>query len=157
MELADRIVVMNAGHIEQIGRPGDLYLEPDTLTVARFIGQMNKATVTLRGGRADWLGQPVALSAPDGPVTLLCRPEDLQRDRAGITGRVTRVVDLGPMIRVTIATDDGATLTWLCGRDDQPQPGAPLTLRPSRLLAYRDGQRLGTAAPVADRSRTERA
>jgi putative spermidine/putrescine transport system ATP-binding protein len=157
MELADRIVVMHAGRIEQIGQPGDLYLEPETLSVARFIGQMNEATVTLKAGRADWLGQPVALPAPDGPVTLLCRPEDLHRDRAGITGRVARVVDLGPMIRITIATEEGATLTWVCSRENQPQPGAPLTLRPSRLLAYRDRQRLGTAAPVSDRSRAERA
>jgi putative spermidine/putrescine transport system ATP-binding protein len=157
MELADRIVVMHAGKIEQIGRPGDLYLEPETLTVARFIGQMNEATVTLRGGRADWLGQPVAIPAPDGPVTLLCRPEDLQRDRAGIAGRVTRVIDLGPMIRVTVATEEGATLTWVCGREGQPQTGAQLTLHPSRLLAYRDGQRLGTAAPVAEHNIAERA
>jgi putative spermidine/putrescine transport system ATP-binding protein len=156
MELADRIVVMHAGRIEQIGRPGDLYLEPETLTVARFIGQMNEATVTLRAGRADWLGQTIALAAADGPVTLLCRPEDLMRASVGIAGRVTRVIDLGPMIRVTVATEEGATLTWVCGREGQPQTGAPLTLCPSRLLAYRDGQRLGTAVPAGDFSRTER-
>jgi putative spermidine/putrescine transport system ATP-binding protein len=156
MELADRIVVMDAGKIEQIGQPGDLYLEPQTLTVARFIGQMNEATVALCGGRADWLGQDVAISAPDGPVTLLCRPEDLVRDRAGSAGRVTRVIDLGPMIRVTVVTEEGATLTWVCGREAVPQPGARLSLRPSRLLAYRGGQKLGTALPTEAKDRVER-
>lgn len=148
MELADRIVVMNAGQIEQIGPPADLYLDPQTLIVARFIGQMNEATVPLRNGRADWMGQQVALVESDGDVTLLCRPEDLRADAAGITGRVSRIIDLGPMLRISMATEEGATLTWLCNRNEAPALGAPLTLRPSRLLAYKHGIRTATEATM---------
>jgi len=148
MELADRIVVMHSGHIEQIDPPGPLYLEPRTLTVARFIGQMNEATVPLVGGRANWLGQTVALQAPDGEVTLLGRPEDLAPGPGGIAGRVGRIVDLGPMLRVSVVTDAGAALTWLCARGDAPAPGARLTLVATRLLAYQDGRRVGTAIPA---------
>ena len=152
MELADRIVVMNAGRIEQIGPPGDLYLEPQTLTVARFIGQMNEATVPVVKGRADWLGLPVALNASDGDATLMCRPEDLRPDPSGISGRVARIIDLGPMLRLTIATDEGATLTWLCPRAQVPQPGAPLALLPTRLLVYQNGTRVGTAIPAPQKA-----
>jgi putative spermidine/putrescine transport system ATP-binding protein len=152
MELADRIVVMNAGRIEQIGPPGELYLEPQTLTVARFIGQMNEATVPVRAGRADWLGLPVALAAPDGPVTLLCRPEDLRPDPTGIPGRIARIIDLGPMLRVSVAAEDGATLTWLCPRSAAPALGGAVTLLPARLLVYRDGQRIGVANPAPQRA-----
>jgi putative spermidine/putrescine transport system ATP-binding protein len=155
MELADRIVVMQAGRIEQIGPPGDLYLEPQTLTVARFIGQMNEATVHVAGGRANWLGQPVALNAPDGEVTMLCRPEDLRRDPSGIRGRVARIIDLGPMLRVSIATDEGATLTWLCPRRDAPAPGAALSLLPARLLIYQNGTRIGTVMPAPQKTLLE--
>jgi putative spermidine/putrescine transport system ATP-binding protein len=150
MELADRIVVMDAGRIEQIGPPGELYLDPKTLTVARFIGQMNEATVTFRTGRADWLGQQVTLPAADGPVTLLCRPEDLRPDPSGIPGRITRVIDLGPMMRVTVATDAGATLSWLCNRDVTPKSGAAIRLSATRLLAFQDQRRIGVAQPVSE-------
>jgi putative spermidine/putrescine transport system ATP-binding protein len=157
MELADRIVVMNAGRIEQIGPPGSLYMEPETLTVARFIGQMNEATVPVAKGQANWLGLPVALNTPDGAVTMLCRPEDLRPDPAGIRGRVARIIDLGPMLRLSIATDEGATLTWLCPRGGEvPQPGAMLSLLPSRLLVYRDGIRIGTVAPAPQKLLMER-
>ena len=157
MELADRIVVMNAGRIEQIGPPGELYLEPETLTVARFIGQMNEATVPLVKGRADWLGQPVALNAPDGEVTMVCRPEDLRPDPSGIPGRVARIIDLGPMLRVSVATDEGATLTWLCPRGEVPGPGAPMSLLPTRLLVYQNGTRVGTAKPAPQKALLESA
>ena len=155
MELADRIIVMSAGKIEQIGPPGELYLEPRTLTVARFIGQMNEATVPVKAGRTNWLGLPIALQAPDGPVTLLCRPEDLQPDPSGIAGRVARIIDLGPMLRITVATDEGATLTWLCPRSAAPALGRTVTLLPARLLVYRDDQRIGIASPSAQKALLE--
>jgi putative spermidine/putrescine transport system ATP-binding protein len=155
MELADRIVVMSAGRIEQIGPPGELYLEPQSLTVARFIGQMNEATVPVSGGRANWLGQQVALNAPDGEVTMLCRPEDLRMDPSGIPGRVVRIMDLGPMLRVSVATDEGASLTWLCPRGEVPQAGASLSLLPTRLLVYQDGARIGTAIPASQKALLE--
>src|SRR4249920_2804053 len=52
MTLADRIVVLNAGLIEQVGSPMTLYLHPDNLFVARFIGSpaMNTVACTIEGG-----------------------------------------------------------------------------------------------------------
>jgi sn-glycerol 3-phosphate transport system ATP-binding protein len=80
MTLADRLVVLNAGLVEQVGRPIDLYEKPASLFVAGFIGspgmnllpaERHGATVTLAGG-----GRLIGfMPAGDGPFTLGVRPE----------------------------------------------------------------------------------
>ena len=84
MTLADRIVVLRAGRVEQVGRPMDLYNDPDNLFVAGFIGspQMNFL-------------KAAALGAPG--ETLGVRPEHLQVSRKGgmIEGQVSHVEKLG--------------------------------------------------------------
>ncbi|MBL9049581.1 MAG: ABC transporter ATP-binding protein [Tabrizicola sp.] len=67
MAIADRIVVMNAGRIEDLGPPREVYLHPKTLFTAGFMGEVNRIPVT--GGRAPFGPVPVA----DG--MLLIRPE----------------------------------------------------------------------------------
>ncbi len=67
MAIADRIVVMNAGRIEDHGPPREVYLQPKTLFTAGFMGEVNRIPVV--GGRAPF--GPVSL--PDG--TLCIRPE----------------------------------------------------------------------------------
>ncbi|MBF9048291.1 sn-glycerol-3-phosphate ABC transporter ATP-binding protein UgpC [Rhodobacterales bacterium LSUCC0031] len=79
MTLADRVVVMNKGVIQQVGTPTDIYDRPANTFVAGFIGSpaMNLLTGTLHGGV--FTGQNVqiaGLSGPDGPVTLGFRAED---------------------------------------------------------------------------------
>jgi putative spermidine/putrescine transport system ATP-binding protein len=157
MELADRIVVMDNGRIEQIGRPNELYLEPRSLTVARFIGQTNICDTTIAGGRADWFGADLVTDCGDGPAIILCRPEDLAPAANGASVRVDRVTDLGPMIRLHLTSDDGGQLVWLRARSGAPNPGDRLLLMPGRLQVYRDGERIGTAraaSPFEARART---
>ncbi len=120
MELADRIVVMQAGRIEQIAPPGSLYRHPKTLAVAQFIGAMNTCPATLRRAQANWYGIPLRLAAPDGESALLCRPEDLYPDPHGAPAKVTRVIDLGQHIKVTLMTPDGDLLTMTCPREAAP-------------------------------------
>ena len=80
MTLADRIVVMRAGAIEQAGRPEELYENPDNLFVAGFIGspKMNFMPARLAGGTVD-LGQGATLAMPglpgNGAITVGVRPE----------------------------------------------------------------------------------
>jgi putative spermidine/putrescine transport system ATP-binding protein len=157
MELADRIAVMNAGRIEQIGAPDALYLEPRTLTVARFIGTMNEGEALIEKGRAKWYGADLTTRCADGPAVILCRPEDFEVSAAGIDMTVARVIDLGPVLRVNVVTAAGAALVWLCPRDLAPMPGTRIRLMPRHLNVYRDGQRIGAAAPVpvaVERKRT---
>jgi ABC-type sugar transport system ATPase subunit len=90
MTLADRIVVLNAGAIEQVGAPMELYHNPANLFVARFIGSpaMNVLPATIEGANGDARvraegGDPIRVSnkIPSGskgrPATLGVRPEDL--------------------------------------------------------------------------------
>ncbi|OHV75774.1 ABC transporter ATP-binding protein [Rhizobium sp. LCM 4573] len=90
MTLADRIVVLSAGRIEQVGAPLELYERPDNLFVARFIGSpaMNviPATVTetgeateveLKGGKSVRVPVPSAASEKGKRASFGVRPEDL--------------------------------------------------------------------------------
>jgi spermidine/putrescine transport system ATP-binding protein len=74
MALADRIVVMNAGRIEDVGKPHDVYLKPRTLFSAAFMGEINRIEGVGNGDRFETaLGTLPA--AAKGRATLLIRPE----------------------------------------------------------------------------------
>ena len=101
MTLADKIVVLRAGRVEQVGAPLDLYRDPDNLFVAGFIGSpaMNLLTATsVEGGiKVPALGDAVLPCKPPGHVKDLVagfRPQDL-RIEAGETHRVEMTEALG--------------------------------------------------------------
>ena len=96
MTLADRIVVMNAGRIQQIGTPKEVYNKPANQFVAGFIGspQMNFFNVTYKDGYIDD-GQGIKLEVPEGRAKVLdakgyngkaivmgLRPEDIHMEEA---------------------------------------------------------------------------
>jgi lactose/L-arabinose transport system ATP-binding protein len=107
MTLADRIVVLRAGHIEQIGRPLDLYNDPDNLFVAGFVGspKMNfiKAqiaghdargvVVELAGQEKTRITQPLAGAAPEvgSKVIVGVRPEHFGSAGEGDTDLVVAI------------------------------------------------------------------
>ena len=99
MTLADRLVVLNAGRIEQIGTPLQVYRHPATTFVAGFIGApaMNLLPAQIADGQLHLAGAAVApMTRAAGPVTLGIRPEDLRRDPAGpIRMRLRHVEELG--------------------------------------------------------------
>ncbi|MEM8978074.1 MAG: ABC transporter ATP-binding protein [Pseudomonadota bacterium] len=79
MTLADRVVVMSKGIVQQVGTPTDIYDNPANTFVAGFIGSpaMNLVDGTLKGGVFEGPGMRVeGFSAPDGAVTLGYRAED---------------------------------------------------------------------------------
>ncbi len=102
MTLADRLVVLNGGRIEQMGTPLEVYRRPASTFVAAFIGSpaMNLLNADCDGGTAS-LGEarlPVA-AHHSGPVTLGMRPEDMRPVAPGSAGaftmRVSYVEELG--------------------------------------------------------------
>jgi lactose/L-arabinose transport system ATP-binding protein len=103
MTLADKIVVLRAGRIEQVGAPMDLYRDPDNRFVAGFIGSpaMNFLDGVVRGGQVEVpaLRRSVSLPvrmAPEGTaVHVGLRPEHLAVDPAGDTHRVDLTEALG--------------------------------------------------------------
>ena len=99
LSLGDRICVMNAGEILQIGNPKEIYSNPRTLFVAQFIGEMNfvEGCVVGMNEVESALGRFVC-SVPDtygigARVTLAIRPEDLSVTHDGgpdaLTGKIT--------------------------------------------------------------------
>jgi iron(III) transport system ATP-binding protein len=117
LTMADRIVVMNQGVIEQVGTPLDIYRSPATAFVADFIGTMNFVPGTVVGPDRVRMGQVELACDADGlaqgtSVTIAVRPEDIVVQ--GITGeeenvfeaRVAAMEFLGSFFRVDLA--DGA-------------------------------------------------
>ena len=89
LTMADRIVVMNQGVIEQIGTPVEIYREPATAFVADFIGTMNFVAGTISGPGKVRLGTVELACVADGldqglPVSIAVRPEDIVIQ--GVTG-----------------------------------------------------------------------
>jgi iron(III) transport system ATP-binding protein len=85
LTMADRIVVMNHGVVEQIGTPWDIYAEPSSLFVARFVGQMNLISA-VADARPGWARvgalalryRPGPGGPPGAPLTLGIRPEEVR-------------------------------------------------------------------------------
>ena len=110
MSLADRIVVMRDGEIEQIGAPRAVYDQPATRFVAEFIGSppMNFLPATAVGPLANgaaWLGvRPEHLTIDSQSAS---GPGDLS-----VEGRITLIEDLGAdaYVHVSLAEADGATV-----------------------------------------------
>jgi lactose/L-arabinose transport system ATP-binding protein len=125
MTLADKIVVLRSGRIEQVGRPLDLYNDPDNRFVAGFIGSpsMNFVSGQVEGGQtitARGLGQPVttgaALPAKGAEVTVGLRPQHL-RITEGTTHRVELTEALGGVSYVHLTAPSGEKL--IVERHDQ--------------------------------------
>ena len=127
LSMSDRVVVMRAGHVEQIGTPRDVYENPCNLFVAGFVGEINvfDAEVTEVPGDGRLVGQiegrRITLPARNGgfavgdALHVLLRPEDLRieyledrpADKAGFFGRVRERSYTGKTIDTLIELDDG--------------------------------------------------
>ena len=139
MTMADRIVVMNGGHIEQQGTPEQLYDRPDSLFVAGFIGSpaMNFLPGVLRDGRIVLEGGlalpfPSSTARTGQEVTLGIRPEDIRPalDEGGTGGIAAELVDVEPTGVDTLVLCRIAGLPVMASVRDRfrAAPGSPLRL-----------------------------
>jgi spermidine/putrescine transport system ATP-binding protein len=94
MAIADRIVVMNAGAIEDEGRPDRIYREPATLFAADFMGEMNHIpAMASQNGVETPIGLLPLETSVEGPVVVCIRPEALATSPGGIALGPARVRD----------------------------------------------------------------
>ena len=144
LSISDRIVVMNAGNIEQLGAPHDIYNKPATRFVATFVGQLNSLEATVLDpaaktvaidGQAVTIPQLPATAAANAAITLTLRPEVAAigaREGNDITlsGTIADVTFLGSVIRLRVAL--GQNLLSLDTFNDQrtapPARGEKVTI-----------------------------
>ena len=120
MDIADQIVLMNHGRIEQVGEPRELYEEPANEFVMTFVGPVNR------------LGESFV------------RPHDLElRDEPNgetTAGRVERIVHLGFEVRVELLLEDGRDVWAQVTRDEAEKlelaPGGAMFVRPRRAKVF---------------------
>ena len=139
MTMADKIVVLQQGRVEQIGRPLDLYREPANLFVASFIGspQMNL------------ISGPAAARA--NAATIGVRPEHLvaSADGEGWRGRVLSAEYLGSDTYLSVETEEAGRLQVRTDGSFAPKPGDALRLSPAAGHLHRfnaEGRAVGHGA-----------
>ncbi len=108
-EVSDRVVLMNAGRIEQVGTPAQVFEEPASPFVMRFLGAVNVFQGHVDGERA--YVNDLAFAAPGATARkaahVYVRPHELELHRAPVAGsfpaRVERLVPLGAAVRVELS------------------------------------------------------
>jgi sulfate transport system ATP-binding protein len=143
MELADRVVVLNQGQIEQIGSADEVYDAPASPFVFSFIGESSALPVVVRDGRVVLGDTPIeigAASAADGPAMLHFRPHDAAIGKPGdsaIDGTVTSVRRHGSMRRLELSVGTKGTRVEIDARPDFPvRPGGVVAFLPTRWHLY---------------------
>lgn len=149
LSLSDRIVLLNAGHVEQEGTPNEIYNQPATSFASNFIGSANllpAEIIDAPSGPAAKLadGQLLGLSPGEpvrGKATLALRQEDLSlvSDGTGPKAKIRTRVFLGARNRYVL-TLGGATIRALTGNDVLFDDGAEvgLAIDPTRIRVIRD-------------------
>ena len=137
LAVADRVAVMRAGVIEQIGTPEELYSRPSSPFVAEFIGLSNRIAGVLVPGGVEVLGQvlPVIGEQPgDGAVVALVRPEDVvftdaTEPAVGSAAVVLTSSFLGPVRRTTVELPDGTLVAVQHGATERLEAGESVRVR----------------------------
>ena len=134
MSLATRIAILNAGELQQIGTPDEVYDHPANLFVAEFIGSppMNLLEVTRDGdalvAAGGWrIPIPPTRERLAGEVTVGLRPEGIAIGTEGHAAEVVAVEPLGSEVIVDVRAA-GKTVRVRAAPDVRPQPGATVRL-----------------------------
>jgi len=114
LSLADQVAVMRAGRFTQVAPPSELYERPVDPETAEFVGGATIVPATAASGVASSALGPLPVSAPDGPVRIMVRPEQVRLVPAQdgqTTGTVEEVGYYGAQVVVRIALADGSVVT----------------------------------------------
>jgi sulfate transport system ATP-binding protein len=137
MEVADTIVVMNHGKIEQVGSPAEIYDHPATPFVMQFIGEVNILPSLAGLGNGHHQGHN---------STVFIRPHDLEimpsQDGLNSWAVVKRVIHLGWEIQVELMLADGEMVVAYLNREEykqlQLQPEQTVNLKPRKATLLTD-------------------
>jgi sulfate transport system ATP-binding protein len=155
LEVADRVVLMDHGRVEQVGTPHEVYECPATPFVYGFLGAVNRFTGQLDGAKtlrvgADRLAHDTPGLAAGMPALGFARPHELEivvdggRD-VGVEAQVTRVLGFGANPRVELTGADGQHYEVELSRERIAalglRPAQAVRLVPSRLSVFADTRR----------------
>ena len=152
LEVADQIVLMNHGTVEQVGAPADIYQHPATPFVYGFLGNVNLFHGRVHEGVLDAGG--VTFAAPahsdirDATGTGYVRPHEFDIDRyspgaEGLLVQLRRAHSIGPLAQLELERDDNGDLLEAIIPSERYQQlklkvGEVLVLRPRRLHVFVD-------------------
>jgi len=150
LAIADRVGVMQAGKLEQLGPPTLVYSRPATPFVADFVGLTNRIPGEVKNGGVEVRGTQLPLvqqGVPVGPAIALVRPEAVTIAGNGdgqsgpLVGTVIAVAFLGAISRVTVDLGDMTVLAQLPTAAASDHPAGTrvrLALRPDPVLVQRE-------------------
>ncbi|MBN1171323.1 MAG: ABC transporter ATP-binding protein [Micromonosporaceae bacterium] len=153
LSLADRLVVLRAGRVQQVGGPEDLHTRPANPHVADFMGYRNLlpmvagprggATVLVEGGGLRWHGTPVGDINPGQAVVAAARPEDVRITDPGDPSAVPAAVEVveyqGREVAIEARCARGTLLHLRADRRYAPGCPVAVTVDPERLLVFPAG------------------
>ncbi len=149
-EVADQVVVLNRGRIEQMGPPQELYERPATPFVTGFLGAVNVLRGQSASGMAvlgDGAYVPTRIDGHDVPVSIYVRPHDLdlsheRNGRPAWPARIVRVIPLGALVRLDVELDDGTDVRVELSRERhaelEPRVGESLFVSPKDLKVFHE-------------------
>src|SRR5438552_4129710 len=152
LDVADRVVVMNRGRIEQMGTPQEVFEHPATPFVMTFLGQSSVFAGTVQGGKA-FLG-PLAFDYPDHaheesrPAAGYARPHELEVTRienggGGLWATLRHASPAGAVVKLELSDTDGRSLQAEVTREQsealQARVGERLYVKPRKLRIFVDG------------------
>jgi iron(III) transport system ATP-binding protein len=168
MALSDRVAVMRAGAIEQVGTPRVIYEQPATRFVASFVGAVNLLDAMDDGGMARVVGAPdlaLPLVPPAVSFSAVVRPEDIALafdtdEASGTVGVIASRTYLGDHASYTLRVG-ALTLRVTVPRTVDSEPGTPvrIAIRHATALPVAQGAEVGTVggADASDRQDIARA
>jgi sulfate transport system ATP-binding protein len=153
-EVADQVIVLNHGKVEQMGSPEEVYVRPRTPFVTAFLGSVNVLRLPAAATGAHVAnGKPAPEGTHGAPASTLVyvRPHDIElaRERNGQPswpGRVVRVTPSGALVRLDVKLDDGTDIRVELTRDRhaalQPDVGSSFYVTARECTVFPSGEAL---------------
>jgi sulfate/thiosulfate transport system ATP-binding protein len=143
LEVANRVVVMDKGRIEQIGTPADVYDSPASAFVHGFIGESIELPIQVEAGGVQLGGERLDIAANGvrpGASKLFLRRHDMQVGPAGagaLQGEIIQVRSFGAVQRAEVVLSHGKTVIEIdAPRDRELRPGETIGLNPRRYRIF---------------------
>jgi sulfate/thiosulfate transport system ATP-binding protein len=149
LEVADRVVLMNAGHVEQVGSPQQVWDHPASPFVYGFLGDVNLFHGRAHEGEVHFEGMQIAspdfVDAQNERASAYVRPHDLDVQRytpgaSGIAVKLARAIVVGPVARLELLPVDAAKQADNAGTDQVIE--AQIPAQQFREMGFREGDML---------------